>query len=457
MMDNYRDENRTEGNENEVFLAKENDQSTSYSARNVMHDQEKKKRGFGWFRPLLGGVIGGSLALGIYTFTPLGDHDSQDTVKQSSSQQQTQSVTAKSTSSESSKSSSSSSSSSAFKSEDSSKISDMVEDLSPAIVGITNLQAQSNSSLFGSDSSGSSSDSSEDTESGSGSGVIFKKENGKAYIITNNHVVEGASSLKVSLYDGTAVTAKLVGSDSLTDLAVLQISDDHVTKVASFGDSSDLRTGETVIAIGDPLGKDLSRTVTQGIVSGVDRTVSMSTSAGQTSINVIQTDAAINPGNSGGPLLNTDGKIVGINSMKISEDDVEGIGFAIPSNDVKPIAEELLSKGQIERPYIGVSMLDLEQVPQNYQEGTLGLFGSQLNKGVYIREVASGSPAEKAGLKAEDIIISLKGKEIDTGSELRNILYKDANIGDTVEVKILRNGKEMTKKIKLDQKEETTS
>ncbi|MCY8797693.1 serine protease HtrA [Bacillus inaquosorum] len=456
-MDNNRDENRTEGNENEVFLAKENDQSTSYSARNVMHDQEKKKRGFGWFRPLLGGVIGGSIALGIYTFTPLGDHDSQDTVKQSSSQQQTQSVTAKSTSSESSKSSSSSSSSSAFNSEDSSKISDMVEDLSPAIVGITNLQAQSNSSLFGSDSSGSSSDSSEDTESGSGSGVIFKKENGKAYIITNNHVVEGASSLKVSLYDGTAVTAKLVGSDSLTDLAVLQISDDHVTKVASFGDSSDLRTGETVIAIGDPLGKDLSRTVTQGIVSGVDRTVSMSTSAGQTSINVIQTDAAINPGNSGGPLLNTDGKIVGINSMKISEDDVEGIGFAIPSNDVKPIAEELLSKGQIERPYIGVSMLDLEQVPQNYQEGTLGLFGSQLNKGVYIREVASGSPAEKAGLKAEDIIISLKGKEIDTGSELRNILYKDANIGDTVEVKILRNGKEMTKKIKLDQKEETTS
>ncbi|PJY98983.1 S1C family serine protease [Bacillus vallismortis] len=452
-MDNYRDENKTEGNENEVFLAKENDQGTSYSAHNVIHDQEKKKRGFGWFRPLLGGVIGGSLALGIYTFTPLGDHNAQDTAKQSSGQQQTQSVTAKSTSSESGKGSSDSSSSSAFKSEDSSKISNMVEEISPAIVGITNLQAQSNSSLFGSGSSGSS----EGTESGSGSGVMFKKENGKAYIITNNHVVEGASSLKVSLYDGTEATAKLVGSDSLTDLAVLQISDDHVTKVASFGDSSDLRTGETVIAIGDPLGKDLSRTVTQGIVSGVDRTVSMSTSAGQTSINVIQTDAAINPGNSGGPLLNTDGKIVGINSMKISEDDVEGIGFAIPSNDVKPIAEELLSKGQIERPYIGVSMLDLEQVPQNYQEGTLGLFGSQLNKGVYIREVASGSPAEKAGLKAEDIIISLKGKEITTGSELRNILYKDANIGDTVEVKILRNGKEMTKKIKLDQKEETTS
>lgn len=179
MMDNYRDENRTEGNESEVLLAKENDQSTSYSARNVIHDQEKKKRGFGWFRPLLGGVIGGSIALGIYTFTPLGDHDAQDTSKQSSSQQQTQSVTAKSTSSESSKSSSSSSSSSAFKSEDASKISDMVEDISPAIVGITNLQAQSNSSLFGSSSSGSS----EDTESGSGSGVIFKKRTARLILL----------------------------------------------------------------------------------------------------------------------------------------------------------------------------------------------------------------------------------------------------------------------------------
>ena len=147
-------------------------------------------------------------------------------------------------------------------------------------------------------------------------------------------------------------------------------------------------------------------------MSGLNRTVSISTSAGESSINVIQTDAAINPGNSGGPLLNTDGKIIGINSMKISENDVEGIGFAIPSNDVKPIAEELLTKGQVERPYIGVSMIDLEQVPQNYQEGTLGLFGKQLNKGVYIREVAQGSPAAKAGLKAEDIIISLKGKKL---------------------------------------------
>ncbi|MBY8913839.1 trypsin-like peptidase domain-containing protein [Bacillus sp. YC2] len=455
-MDNYRDENRTDQKEQEVLLVKENPDQHPHPARYTLQDEEKKKRSFGWFRPLLGGVIGGGLALGIYTFTPLGDHQSQDTASTAPAQE-TSSVTAKQTSSDSGKNTSASDSSS----KDSAKISNMVEDISPAIVGITNLQKQQSSSDslfgFGSSSDSSSGSSGNDTETGSGSGVIFKKANGKAYIITNNHVVEGASSLKVSLYDGTGVTAKLVGRDSLTDLAVLEISDKHVTKVASFGNSSALRTGESVIAIGDPLGKDLSRTVTQGIVSGLNRTVSISTSAGESSINVIQTDAAINPGNSGGPLLNTDGKIIGINSMKISEDDVEGIGFAIPSNDVKPIAEELLSKGQVERPYIGVSMIDLEQVPQNYQEGTLGLFGKQLDKGVYIREVAQGSPAAKAGLKAEDIIISLKGKETDTGSELRNILYKDTKVGSTVEVKILRNGKEMTKKIKLNQKEETSS
>ncbi|MVZ92478.1 serine protease [Bacillus velezensis] len=450
MMDNYRDENRTDQKEQEVLLVKENPQPAGYSAS----DEDKKKRSFGWFRPLLGGVIGGGLALGIYTFTPLGDHQTQDT-SNTAPAQETSSVTAKQTSSDSGSSKSANSSSA-----NSSSISNMVEDISPAIVGITNLQKQQSSSDlfgFGSSSDSNSNSSGEDAETGSGSGVIFKKANGKAYIITNNHVVEGASSLKVSLYDGTDVTAKLVGSDSLTDLAVLEISDKHVTKTASFGSSSALRTGESVIAIGDPLGKDLSRTVTQGIVSGLNRTVSISTSAGESSINVIQTDTAINPGNSGGPLLNTDGKIIGINSMKISESDVEGIGFAIPSNDVKPIAEELLTKGQVERPYIGVSMIDLEQVPQNYQEGTLGLFGKQLNKGVYIREVAQGSPAAKAGLKAEDIIISLKGKETDTGSELRNILYKNTKVGSTVDVKIIRNGKEMTKKMKLTQKEETSS
>lgn len=308
--------------------------------------------------------------------------------------------------------------------------------------------------MFGFESNSSSSS---EQETGTGSGVIYKKANGKAYIITNNHVVEGASKLTVSLSNGKEVEGKLLGSDSLTDLAVVEISADHVEKVASFGDSSSLKAGESVIAIGNPLGKDLSRTVTQGIISGVDRTVSVDTSAGQTEMNVIQTDAAINPGNSGGALLNTKGEVIGINSMKISESGVEGIGFAIPSNDVKPIAEELMSKGKIERPFIGIGMMDLEQVPENYQTGTLGLSGSQLNKGVYIRQVASGSPAEKAGLKENDVIVSFNGKETDTGSALRNLLYNDAKIGDTVKVTLIRNGKTMTKQITLDQKESASS
>lgn len=310
--------------------------------------------------------------------------------------------------------------------------------------------------MFGFESNSNNSSSSEQ-ETGTGSGVIYKKANGKAYIITNNHVVEGASKLTVSLSNGKEVEGKLLGSDSLTDLAVVEISAEHVEKVASFGDSSSLKAGESVIAIGNPLGKDLSRTVTQGIISGVDRTVSVDTSAGQTEMNVIQTDAAINPGNSGGALLNTKGEVIGINSMKISESGVEGIGFAIPSNDVKPIAEELMSKGKIERPFIGIGMMDLEQVPENYQTGTLGLSGSQLNKGVYIRQVASGSPADKAGLKENDVIISFNGKETDTGSALRNLLYNDAKIGDTVKVTLIRNGKTMTKQMTLDQKESASS
>lgn len=310
--------------------------------------------------------------------------------------------------------------------------------------------------MFGFESNSNSSSSSEQ-ETGTGSGVIYKKADGKAYIITNNHVVEGASKLTVSLSNGKEVEGKLLGSDSLTDLAVVEISAEHVEKVASFGDSSSLKAGESVIAIGNPLGKDLSRTVTQGIISGVDRTVSVDTSAGQTEMNVIQTDAAINPGNSGGALLNTKGEVIGINSMKISESGVEGIGFAIPSNDVKPIAEELMSKGKIERPFIGIGMMDLEQVPENYQTGTLGLSGSQLNKGVYIRQVASGSPADKAGLKENDVIVSFNGKETDTGSALRNLLYNDAKIGDTVKVTLIRNGKTMTKQMTLDQKESASS
>ena len=314
---------------------------------------------------------------------------------------------------------------------------DMVEDLEPAIVGVSNIQT----------SFGFSEDDVE--ESGTGSGVIFKKDGGKAYIITNNHVVEGASKVTISLYNGKTADAKIIGSDALTDLAVLEISSKGVDKVASFGDSAKLRAGEKVIAIGNPLGLQFSRTVTEGIISGVNRTIEVSTSEGNWDMNVLQTDAAINPGNSGGPLINSSGQVIGINSLKISQSGVESLGFAIPSNDVQPIVDELLEKGKVERPFLGVQMIDMQQVPEQYQQNTLGLFGDQLNKGVYVDKVSPKSPAADAGMKAGDVITKMNGKNVETTSDLRKILYTEAKAGDTVTFEVLRNGKQTTMKAKL--------
>ncbi|WP_226569696.1 S1C family serine protease [Bacillus stratosphericus] len=414
-----------------------NHKDEKYELQIIDQPQKKKKGRLGLFKPFAGGIVGGALAFGVYIVTPYAQHSVDNTANESS----TKTEAVQTTSSPSS-------------------ISNMVENVSPAIVGITNYQTQNQTTTDFEDfntpfdeSKQNQNKSSQGEATGTGSGVIFKKSGSKAYILTNNHVIEGANKLTVSLHDGKTVEGKLVGADPLTDLAVVEINSRHVTKVAELGDSSSLRAGETVIAIGNPLGEDLSRTVTQGIVSGVDRTVSMNTSAGESSINVIQTDAAINPGNSGGPLLTTDGKVVGITSMKISETGVEGIGFALPINDVKPIGQQLLTNGKIERPYIGISMLDLEQVPDVYQKETLGLKSSQVDKGVYVKEVAAGSPAAKAGLKSEDVITAINGKQVKTGSELRYGLYTNAKVGDTVKITLVRNGKEETKQVTLTQSE----
>ncbi|QRY38954.1 trypsin-like peptidase domain-containing protein [Bacillus sp. PDNC022] len=414
--------------------------------RQKIEQPQKQKKPNGWFKPFVSGVVGGILALSIYVLTPYAQHSSDSTANDSAAK--TEAVSTNHTNS--------SKTTAVQTSNSSNSISSMVENVSPAIVGITNYQTQTDTS-FGDFNTpfdeSQQNKSSQEEKTGTGSGVIFKKSGNKAYVLTNNHVIEGANKLTVSLHDGKAIEGKLVGADPLTDLAVVEISSSHVTKVAALGNSSSLRAGETVIAIGNPLGEDLSRTVTQGIVSGVDRTVSMNTSAGESSINVIQTDAAINPGNSGGPLLTTDGKVVGITSMKISETGVEGIGFALPINDVKPIADQLLAKGKIERPYIGISMLDLEQVPNVYQKETLGLKSSQLDQGVYVKDIAAGSPAAKAGLKSEDVITGINGKQIKTGSELRHELYTNAKVGDTVSITLIRNGKQETKQVTLTQSE----
>lgn len=264
--------------------------------KQTIEQPQKQKKPNGWFKPFVSGVVGGTLALGVYVLSPYAQHSSDSTANDSAAK--TEAVSTNHTNS--------SKTTAVQTSNSSSSISSMVENVSPAIVGITNYQAQTQTDTSFGDfntpfDESQQNKSSQEEETGTGSGVIFKKSGNKAYVLTNNHVIDGANKLTVSLHDSKTIEGKLVGADPLTDLAVVEISSNHVTKVAALGNSSSLRAGETVIAIGNPLGEDLSRTVTQGIVSGVDRTVSMNTSAGESSINVIQTDAAINPGNSGGP------------------------------------------------------------------------------------------------------------------------------------------------------------
>lgn len=317
-----------------------------------------------------------------------------------------------------------------------SSIADIVDQTSQAIVGITNIQ--SSSQYFtpeGSNQNGS--ETSQEVESGTGSGVIYQVTDDALYIVTNNHVIEDATKIEVTLFNEEVVSAELVGTDSLTDIAVLTVSGSYDIKPLSFGDSDSLRTGDEVIAIGNPLGLDLYGTVTQGIVSAVNRTIDVSTSAGTWEMNVIQTDAAINPGNSGGALINSAGQLVGINSMKIFDDEVEGLGFAIPSNDVKTIVEELTKNGQIVRPYLGVSMANLTEIPQFYLQNIAG----DVTEGVIITNIDPSGSAAKAGLEVKDIIVAINGEKVTDTDDLRKYLYTKLSVGDKVTIEYYRNGK----------------
>ncbi|MGG0286185.1 trypsin-like peptidase domain-containing protein [Peribacillus butanolivorans] len=323
---------------------------------------------------------------------------------------------------------------------DSNERADMVESASKSIVGVVNLQEMQNQNPFQQQST-----ESETVESGTGSGVIYKKDNGKAYIITNNHVIEGAKELEISLYDGQKATATVVGADALTDLAVLTIDASVAPEGINFGDSDRMRPGEEVLAIGNPLGLDFSRSVTQGIVSATGRSISVDTSDGEWELDVLQTDAAINPGNSGGALINTAGEVIGINSLKISESGVEGLGFAIPSNDVIPIVTELIENGKITRPYLGVSLANTEELPQYYLQNV----PEAAKSGVMVTGIETGSAAANGGLKQQDIIVEIDGTKISTSAELRKYLYTDKKIGDKVKVKVYRGNEEKTLTITL--------
>ena len=309
-------------------------------------------------------------------------------------------------------------------------IADIAEKLAPTIVGVVNYQ--SSQDFFGFPAA--------DQASGSGSGVIYKKEGDSAYIITNNHVIANANRVEVELASGDVTEAEVIGADALTDLAVLKIDASYVDEVAPFGDSDALRPGDEVIAIGNPLGLEFSRTVTQGIVSATNRTVTVETAAGEWALDVIQTDAAINPGNSGGALINSVGEVIGINSLKISQDGVEGLGFAIPSNDVIPIAEELIEHGEVKRPFIGIKMINIADLAAFYRQNVFGA----IEKGIVVAEVQPGSPAASSGLQVNDIIVGVDGNEVNNTTEFRQYLYKNVKPGDSIEIEFYRDGKKQT-------------
>ena len=314
-------------------------------------------------------------------------------------------------------------------------VTETVEQTSDAVVGVSNLQvAQQNPFMPATDA--------EAQEAGVGSGVIYKKDGEYAYIVTNNHVVEGAEEVVVTLADKSELDAEVLGTDVWTDLAVLRVAADSIETVAEFGDSSVLKAGEPVIAIGNPLGLQFSGSVTTGVISGTERLIPIDINQDgkeDWQSEVLQTDAAINPGNSGGALINSQGQVIGINSMKIAQDAVEGIGLAIPINSAIPIIEDLETKGAVERPSIGVSIMDLTDIPQQYRQSELNL-PADVKGRIVVESVADGSGAAKAGVEAYDVIVEMDGKAVNSVLELRQHLYTETEIGETLKLTVYRNG-----------------
>ena len=270
-------------------------------------------------------------------------------------------------------------------------------------------------------------------ERGYGSGVIYDKS---GLIVTNNHVVDGASEIIVSLADGRSAQGKVLGTDAATDLAVVKIDLDNLP-VAEFGDSSTVQVGEPAIAIGNPLGMEFRGSVTVGIISALNRSVEI----GEKKFTLFQTDAAINPGNSGGALVNADGEIIGINSAKIGVSNVEGMGFAIPINNVKPIIKELAAKGRVAHPYVGASLID-KDIANHYG------FDMDLHDGLFIMKLSKGGPLARSGARTGDIITEFNGVKVHTVAALRDEIAKH-HVGDQVNITILRNEIQMTLAVTL--------
>ena len=289
-----------------------------------------------------------------------------------------------------------------------------------------------------------------------GTGFVYKEDGDTAYILTNNHVIEDGDEKYVEFTDGSNVITTVEGADVYSDIAVLSLSSEHVTTVAQIGSSEDARVGDTVFTVGAPIDSSTySGTVTRGILSGKNRLVSVSTTNNSTSdmmMSVLQTDAAINSGNSGGPLANANGEVIGITSLKLSSGSstsasIEGMGFAIPIETALNYAEKLEQGETIVRPQLGITMSNLsDAIYRHYSE----LRNIDIDSGVYVEEVSSGSPAEKGGLKVGDIIISADGEDVPNLAYLRYLLYNH-DVGDTMSLTVYRNGDKVDLTITLDQ------
>ncbi|MDA9470448.1 S1C family serine protease [Enterococcus sp. 5H] len=398
-----------------------------------------KKFGIG----ILGGLVGGALAFGgVYAITGSNSSTSNsptttNSVKNNSGDTKVTNVNL----------------------DVNSDVTKAVEKVQDAVVSVINLQSASQTSdasgfggLFGgNESDNSESDGSDLQAASEGSGVIYKKDDKTAYVVTNNHVVDQAKGLEVILHDGTKVEGELVGTDAYTDLAVIKISSEKVDAVAEFGNSDNLKIGEPALAIGSPLGSAYANSVTQGIISSVNRNIQNENNGQTININAIQTDAAINPGNSGGPLVNIEGQVIGINSVKIvqseSQVSVEGMGFAIPSNDVVNIINQLEKDGKVTRPALGITMEDLTNISTQQRKEILKL-PDTVQMGVLIRSVQSATPADKAGLERYDVITKIDDEDIETVSDLQSALYKK-KVGDTMKVTFYRDGKEQSVNVDL--------
>lgn len=327
-------------------------------------------------------------------------------------------------------------------------ITDAVEKIDGAVVSILNLQKnnfRSWSSFYETPAN-----EEEYLQAGSGSGAVYKITDDLAYIFTNNHVIQGSDAIEVLFQDGKRVAATVEGTDLWTDLAVLSIDAADVDTMIEFGDSDNLKVGEPAIAIGSPLGTEFASSVTSGIISGIGRTVPVDTNGDgeyDWEMTALQTDAAINPGNSGGPLINIGGQVIGINSMKISSSTVEGMGFAIPSNDAINIINQLEAEGEVVRPYLGITMMDLAYISRTQQLEELKL-DEVLSDGVVVTSVANGSSADLAGIQPADVIVGFDGEAVLNSVRLRQLLYT-TEVGKVVEIEYYREGEPKVSRVEL--------